>query len=389
MTSTVLDRRQFLVALPALAGAHRLMAQVPAPRIRVNGLSQLTLTVADPKRSIAFYQGLFGMPIQARQGDTTLLRIGSGPRFLAIVPAAAGERPSISRFGMGVEQFNVDSVLATLAQHGVSPAGPADTTGPSGGPMKVRVTTRGATREMFVGDPSGIVFQLHDVSYCGGTGPLGNVCTPEPAPTGGLIALKDMSHFTINATDPRTVGFYQEVFAFGVQAMQATTPAYAVGPGVHFLMFIGGGGARGGGRAGAGAAAPGAGGAGAPPEGRGAAAPGAARAGGAPGGPGGPGGRGGAPAGPRIDHACMSLDDFNVDALLKTLAGYGIKPSETTGRSGGPMTSWVSVRPEARGGAPVTGTPELYFSDPDGLSIQLQDTKYCGGGGYLGDICTD
>ena len=85
----------------------------------------------------------------------------------------------------------------------------------------------------------------------------------------------------------------------------------------------------------------------------------------------------------------MSLDDFNVEALLKTLAGYGIKPSENTGRSGGPMTSWVSVRPEARGGAPVTGTPELYFSDPDGLSIQLQDTKYCGGGGYLGDVCTD
>jgi hypothetical protein len=76
-----------------------------------------------------------------------------------------------------------------------------------------------------------------------------------------------------------------------------------------------------------------------------------------------------------------------VDGILKTLAGYGIKASENTGRSGGPLTSWVSVRTEARGGAPVTGTPELYFSDPDGLSMQLQDTKYCGGGGYLGDVC--
>jgi hypothetical protein len=83
----------------------------------------------------------------------------------------------------------------------------------------------------------------------------------------------------------------------------------------------------------------------------------------------------------------MSLDRFNLEALLKTLAGYGIRPSENTGRSGGPMTSWVSVRPESRGGAPITGTPELYFADPDGLSIQLQDTTYCGGGGYLGDVC--
>src|SRR5688500_2056467 len=94
-----IDRRRFLVSLPALAAAQRLMAQPAAPQIRVNGLSQLTLTVSDPKRSVDFYQGLFGMPIQARQGTTTLLRIGSGPRFLAIVPAGPGERPSISRFG--------------------------------------------------------------------------------------------------------------------------------------------------------------------------------------------------------------------------------------------------------------------------------------------------
>ena len=29
----------------------------------------------------------------------------------------------------------------------------------------------------------------------------------------------------------------------------------------------------------------------------------------------------------------------------------------------------------------------LYFSDPDGILIQLQDTTYCGGGGFLGDTC--
>src|SRR5205823_1481375 len=135
-----------------------------------------------------------------------------------------------------------------------------------------------------VGDPSGIVFQLQDVSYCGGSGPLGNVCQAQPSPAKGLIAVKDMSHFTINARDPGTAKFYQDVFGFGVRAMQATTPGYAVGPGVHFLMFAGGGGG-------------------------------------------------------------------------------------------------------ARGGAPGAAAPELYFSDPDGLSIQLQDTKYCGGGGYLGDVC--
>jgi len=348
MTAAI-DRRSFLVSVPALLAAHRLMAQGGAPQIRVNGLSQMTLTVSDPKRSLDFYQGLFGMPVQARQGTTTYLRIGAGPRFLAIVPAAPGEKPSISRFGMGVEQFNVDNVLKILAQHGVTPEDPAKAASASVGPMKVRVVKRGNAREMFVGDPAGIVFQLHDVSYCGGSGPLGNMCQPEPAPKKGLLAVKDMSHFTVAAASSQ---FYVDVFGMPVQAMQAATPAYGVGPGVHFLMFTGGGGgARGAAPAGGAAAA---------------------------------GGRGAAPADPHIDHACMSLDNFVPEAVTKALTDYGLKQAP---RSDGALVTYISLRLENRGGAPVTGTPELYFTDPDGLAIQLQDTKYCGGGGYLGDVC--
>ena len=352
MTAAI-DRRSFLVSVPALLAAHRLMAQGGAPHIVVNGLSQMTLTVSDPKRSIDFYQGLFGMPIQARQGTTTYLRIGAGPRFLAIVPAAPGEKPSVSRFGMGVEQFNVDNVLKVLAQHGVTPEDPAKAASASVAPMKVRVVKRGNAREMFVGDPAGIVFQLHDVSYCGGSGPLGNMCQPEPAPKKGLLAVKDMSHFTVAAASSQ---FYVDVFGMPVQAMQAATPAYGVGPGVHFLMFTGGGGG----------------------------ARGAAPAGGAGGGAAAAGGRGAAPADPHIDHACMSLDNFVPETVTKALTDYGIKPGA---RSDGALVTYISLRMENRGGAPVTGTPELYFTDPDGLAIQLQDTKYCGGGGYLGDVC--
>jgi catechol 2,3-dioxygenase-like lactoylglutathione lyase family enzyme len=343
-----IDRRGFLVSIPALLAAHRLMAQGNAAQIRVNGLSQIALTVSDPRRTIDFYQGLFGMPVQARQGTTTYLRIGAGPRFLAILPAGPGERPSISRFGMGVEQFNVENLLKILAQHGVTPEDPAANTNAGVGPMKVRVVTRGNAREMFVGDPAGIVFQLHDVSYCGGSGPLGNMCQPEPAPKKGLLAVKDMSHFTISASSAR---FYPEVFGMPVRAMQATTPAYGVGPGVHFLMFTGGGGGRG-------------------------AAPGGEAAA--------TGGRGGAPAGATIDHACMSFDNFVPETVTKALTDYGLRPGA---RSEGALVTYISLRLENRGGAPVTGTPELYFTDPDGLAIQLQDTRYCGGGGYLGDIC--
>src|SRR6185503_9258260 len=190
-----------------------------------------------------------------------------------------------------------------------------------------------------------------------------NMCQPEPSPKKGLLAVKDMSHFTIGASSAQ---LYPEVFGMPVQAMQATTPAYGVGPGVHFLMFTGGGGAGRG-------AAPGGG----------APARGGAPAGGGAGGGAAAGGRGGAPAAPNIDHACMSLDNFVPEAVTKALTDYGLKPGA---RSEGALVTYISLRMENRGGAPVTGTPELYFTDPDGLAIQLQDTKYCGGGGYLGDV---
>ena len=95
------------------------------------------------------------------------------------------------------------------------------------------------------------------------------------------------------------------------------------------------------------------------------------------------GGRGGAAS---IGHGCFSVEGFGVDGVLKLLSDYGVKPR---GEASGPakaLVSYVSMRMENRGGA-KEGTPELYFTDPDGLLLQLQDPAYCGGGGVLGDVC--
>jgi catechol 2,3-dioxygenase-like lactoylglutathione lyase family enzyme len=338
-----MNRRHFLTALPALALAPRLAGQAPTP-LKVRGLSQLTLTVSDVARSLKFYQDLFGMPVQARQGSTLFLRIGVGPRFLALKQAAAGERPSISAFGMGVEDFSIDRVVRVLGEQGVMRAtgdGPL-------APMTVRVVPRpGQTAasgpqpsDVYVGDPSGIVFQLHDVNYCGGSGLNGTDCrTVEASPTKGLLAVRDMSHFTVGVADTaKTVAFYQALVGADVQAYQGNAPAYGIGPGVHFLMFIGGGPGRGG----------------------------------AP------------PAAPRIDHACMSMTGFDAAAVTKTLTDFGLKPLPNQSRE--PLVTYISLRMPNRGGADG-GTPELYLTDPDGLAIQLQDVTYCGGAGVLGDVC--
>jgi catechol 2,3-dioxygenase-like lactoylglutathione lyase family enzyme len=359
--TTQFDRRTFLLTVPALF-ASRAFAQVPAA-FKVNGLSQIVLTVSNIRQSLEFYQGLFGMPIQARQGSTVLLKVGVGPRFLALRQAADGERPSISALGFGVENFSVDGAMKTLSAHGFS-AAPATASKP--GPRQALVRVRGqdeggsrdgGTRDLFAADPSGVVFQLHDVAYCGGSGPLGKTCgAAEAAPRPGLMAVKDLSHFTIAASDPDTVQCYLDLFGFKPLAYQATAPAWQVGSGVHFLMFIGGGGPT---RAGAGGPPPG------PPAGAPPAARGPARAAG-------------------IDHACLSMTGFDAAKVTDMLVGYGLKKVEGQART--PLVTYISLRMPNRGGA-EGGTPELYFTDPDGLAIQLQDVTYCGGGGLLGELC--
>jgi catechol 2,3-dioxygenase-like lactoylglutathione lyase family enzyme len=321
-----------LLAVPGLAVASRLLAQAPAP-IRVRGISQVTLAVSDVARSTAFYQELFGLPIQARHGEKVLLRLGSGPFFLALMPAGAGG-PRFGPWGLAVEGFDAARVVDALVAHGVSRANSL-----SDGPLRVVSSTRGDTPEVHLVDADGLVSQLQHPSYCGGSGPLGDGCeAPEPAPTGAPMRLTGLSHLTINVPSPdATNAFYRRVFGFDIQAYQAASPLLGVGPGPDFLMFI----AAGGRGAGAGVA--------------------------------------------RVNHVCFSMPGFDVARIQGALERHGIQPRPQGGS--GPLQHWVSMRMPNRGGA-TEGTPELYFSDPDGLSIQLQDISYCGGGGYLGEVCT-
>lgn len=326
-----LTRRAMLLSLPALALASRVRGQERVAALRLRGLHQVTLAVSDLERSLEFYQGLFGMPVQARTGRAVLLRIGDGPHFLALTEAGS-EGPRIDHFGMSVEDFDVDRVVSMLAGNGVTGA-TVGGEGLSGGAERVRVTFRRGTPHVHMGDPDGLVIQLQHPSYCGGRGPLGDDCPPaEPAPGEGSLALRGMSHLTIMVPDPEsTNGFYRQTFGLDIQAYQAASPLLGVGPDEDFLMFI----------------------------------------------------RGGSSAG--IHHACLTLENFNVERIQSALEEHGIRPRGTAAASG-PLQHWVSMRMPNRGGAPA-GTPELYFSDPDGLAIQIQDVTYCGGGGYLGDVC--
>ena len=103
---------------------------------------------------------------------------------------------------------------------------------------------------------------------------------------------------------------------------------------------------------------------------------------------GGGGGRGGtaAPTPATIHHACLNMDNFGVEAVQAALEEHGIQPRGDAAEGTPPLVHYISLRMPNRGGV-EGGTPELYFTDPDGILMQLQDSSYCGGGGVLGNEC--
>lgn len=338
MRSKKVDRRTFLASVAAAAALPGISLGGPRRRLAGAGLHHAVLDVTDPERSLAFYQGLLGLPVQAREGRTTVLRVGDGPKHIVLRPVSPGSAPRISRIGIAVEDFEIAGAIDELSGHGVRHAGEGAPADPA---MRSWTELRGAerTRELLLGDPHGIVLHLVDPSHCGGGGPSGSSCGPVEEPdTPGLIAVRDFNHFTNNVADPeRANTFYGDVFGARPQVYQAAAAALDIdGGGPQFLMFTGG----------------------------------SARAG-SPG---------------VINHLCFSMEGFDTEAILATLANYGIRPRAEGEANTTPLISYVSMRMPNRGGAPG-GTPELYFTDPDGLRMQLQDASYCGGGGVLGNIC--
>ena len=67
--------------------------------------------------------------------------------------------------------------------------------------------------------------------------------------------------------------------------------------------------------------------------------------------------------GGRIDHFCLGLDHFDAEGTRQKLAARGLE-------------AHIRLRGD---------TKELYFTDPDGIRVQLQDVRYRGGVGPLGD----
>jgi catechol 2,3-dioxygenase-like lactoylglutathione lyase family enzyme len=321
-----MTRRSALLALSATMVSPGLRAQQVRPVIRTRRLNNVMIAVSNVERSAAFYERLFGPPV--RQGEATVFRVAEGPHFFALTPVKSGARPDFLSYGMTVADFDAERVMRTLADLGVGGA---------------QITRRGDTPELFVPDPNGIRIQLAHTTYGYGSGARGDIFPPAPtAVAKPALQLKSINHVTLTiANGAREKEFYQTVFGLTVRAMQGDGVTLAVGEGTDGVVFNA------------------------------------------------------AANNPNvvsgINHVCFTIENFDAERVMAILIDHGLEPIENgIPALIKPLTCRVRWRQRANnGGGPTSplGTPELYFTDPDNIRIQIQDASYCGGSGRLGQIC--
>lgn len=316
--------RSGIVGLPFLA-TNAHGQKTARPVIASRRLNNVMIAVSDLSRSLTLYQKLFGAALM--QGDIAIFRVGDGPHFFGLSQAAGGEKPGFRSYCLSVDNFDPGQIAKALSGLGVAEA---------------QVTMRGGTPELFLRDPNGIRLQLQHPAYGRGSGPRGDILPPMPrAAQNPAFALRTLNHVTLTVTDgPKSLAFYQGVFGLPITARQGPTVSLRIGSGPESVVFN------------------------AAIENPGGAA--------------------------EINHACFTIENFDPGRAMGLLADNGFEPIET-GNPVKPLTCRVRLRQRGAGGGGPTsplGTPELYFTDHDNIAIQIQDVRYCGGSGWLGEICS-
>lgn len=157
-----ISRRSFLVSMSAMAALAGMKVNAQAkPSIEVTSINHVTLFVKDIPKAAEFYQGLFGLDIKSSQSNGINLSTGDGGQFLGFFGGTKNTEEQIHHVCLGVKNFDLENAVQALAERGIE--------------AQVRMRDD-SIPELYFTDPNGILMQLQDESYCGGSGALGNVC---------------------------------------------------------------------------------------------------------------------------------------------------------------------------------------------------------------------
>ena len=118
-----LTRRELIQSLAMLAAGSALgsaaAAQVQSPALKGVRIDHISVQVSDMPRSLAFYQGIFGLPLLNEDKANEIVRLGT-PRAIVSLHHKA-PYAIVDHYAIGVEGFNRESVTRELKQRGITP----------------------------------------------------------------------------------------------------------------------------------------------------------------------------------------------------------------------------------------------------------------------------
>jgi catechol 2,3-dioxygenase-like lactoylglutathione lyase family enzyme len=120
-----LTRRELIQSLAMLAagGAASVASAAPqaqSPALKGIRIDHISVQVTDMPRSLAFYQGIFGLPLLNEDKANEIVRLGT-PRAIVSLHHKA-PYAIVDHYAIGVEGFNRESVTRQLATRGITPA---------------------------------------------------------------------------------------------------------------------------------------------------------------------------------------------------------------------------------------------------------------------------
>jgi catechol 2,3-dioxygenase-like lactoylglutathione lyase family enzyme len=115
-----LTRRELMQGLALVATASRVASAEPQTSV-IKGarIDHVSIQVSDLKRSVDFYQKVFGFSVVGEDKPNEIVRLGTTKALVSLHhknPTAL-----VDHFAIGLDSFNKDAVTRELKQHGITP----------------------------------------------------------------------------------------------------------------------------------------------------------------------------------------------------------------------------------------------------------------------------
>jgi len=112
-----LSRRELIRALAMVAAAGTTASAAP---LKAGSINHTSVLVSDMRRSIDFYNRVFGLSVLNEDKANKISRLGAGGKVLVSLRV---EPPAglVDHFAIGVENFNREAVTRDLTEMGLTP----------------------------------------------------------------------------------------------------------------------------------------------------------------------------------------------------------------------------------------------------------------------------